>query len=188
MMTDTMLNGFFCRERLCWTYFAECRYAECCSAFHLPEWRSQSVFFSQPQPNDAINDLCWQAWRYDTRQNNTWHNDTQHNVLNRDTHEYSIKWQYAECRNSEFCTVLLAVIMLSARLIACISHQCSKTTDLSCHRCLINTGVENNVQHLNIGYNFDHQMFLSKSKCGYSNNCLHFLNIAVPLKGWFYSE
>ncbi len=24
-------------------------------------------FFSQPQPNDAINDLCWQAWRYDTR-------------------------------------------------------------------------------------------------------------------------
>jgi hypothetical protein len=29
--------------------------------------------------------------------------------------------------------------------------------------------------------NFDHQMSLSKSKCMYSNNCLHFLNCAVPL-------
>jgi len=25
---------------------------------------------------------------------------------------------------------------------ACIKHQCRKTTVLSCHRCLINTGVE----------------------------------------------
>ena len=31
-------------------------------------------------------------------------------------------------------------------------------------------------------YNFDHQMSLSKSKCWYSNNCLHFLKGAVPLK------
>ncbi len=30
--------------------------------------------------------------------------------------------------------------------------------------------------------NFDHQMYLSKSKCWYSNNCLHFLKCAVPLK------
>jgi hypothetical protein len=29
--------------------------------------------------------------------------------------------------------------------------------------------------------NFDHQMSLSKSKCWYSNNCLHFLKRAVPL-------
>ena len=28
--------------------------------------------------------------------------------------------------------------------------------------------------------NFDHQMSLSKSKCWYSNNCLHFLKCAVP--------
>jgi hypothetical protein len=39
--------------------------------------------------------------------------------------------------------------------------------------------------------NFDHQMSLSKSKCLYSNNCIHFLKRAVPfIKGllrlvWF---
>ncbi len=31
-----------------------------------------------------------------------------------------------------------------------IRHQFTKTTVLSCHRCLINTGVEKNEQHLNI--------------------------------------
>jgi len=30
--------------------------------------------------------------------------------------------------------------------------------------CLIKTGVEKNEQHLNMDYNFDHQMSLSKSK------------------------
>ncbi len=49
-----------------------------------------------------------------------------------------------------------------------------ETTVLSCHRCLINTGVEKNEQHLNKDYNFDPQMSLSKSKCWYPNNCLHF--------------
>jgi len=29
--------------------------------------------------------------------------------------------------------------------------------------------------------NFDHQMSLSKSKCWYSNNCLHFFKCAVTL-------
>jgi hypothetical protein len=29
--------------------------------------------------------------------------------------------------------------------------------------------------------NFDNQISLSKSKCWYSNNCLHFLKRAVPL-------
>ncbi len=38
-----------------------------------------------------------------------------------------------------------------------------------------------NEQHLNIEYNFDHQMSLSKSKILYSDNCLHFLKRAVPL-------
>jgi hypothetical protein len=33
---------------------------------------------------------------------------------------------------------------------ACIRHQCKKATALSCHRCLINSGVEKNEQHLNI--------------------------------------
>jgi hypothetical protein len=51
---------------------------------------------------------------------------------------------------------------------------------LSCHGCLIKTGVEKNKQHLNIDWNFDHQMSLSKSRCWYSNNCLHFLKQAVP--------
>jgi hypothetical protein len=40
--------------------------------------------------------------------------------------------------------------------------------------------VLKNEQHLNIDYNFDHQMSLSKSKCWYSNNCLQFLKHAVP--------
>ncbi len=45
---------------------------------------------------------------------------------------------------------------------------------LSCHRCLINTGVEKIELHLNIDQSFDHQKSLSKNKCWYSNNCLHF--------------
>ncbi len=47
-----------------------------------------------------------------------------------------------------------------------IRHQWRKTTVLSCHRCLINTGVEK----------------LSKSKCWYLNNWIHFLKRAVPLR------
>jgi hypothetical protein len=31
-----------------------------------------------------------------------------------------------------------------------IRHQCRKTTVLSCHRCIINTGVEKNEQHLKL--------------------------------------
>jgi hypothetical protein len=64
---------------------------------------------------------------------------------------------------------------------ACIRHQCRNTTVLSCHRCLTNTGVEKNEQQLNIDSNFDNQVSLSKSKCGYSNNCLHFFKRVVPL-------
>ena len=40
-----------------------------------------------------------------------------------------------------------------------------KTAVLSCHRCLINTGVEKNEQHLNVDQNSDHKMYLSKSNC-----------------------
>ncbi len=50
-----------------------------------------------------------------------------------------------------------------------IRHQCSKANVLSCHRCLINAGIEKNT-HLNIDYNVDHQMSLSNSKCWYSND------------------
>jgi hypothetical protein len=35
-------------------------------------------------------------------------------------------------------------------------------------------------QHLAKDYHFDHQMFLSKSKYWYSNNCFHFLKRALP--------
>jgi hypothetical protein len=56
-----------------------------------------------------------------------------------------------------------------------------KATVLSYHRCVINTGVEKNKQHLNIDWSFDHQMSQSKSKCWHSNDCLHFLKSAVPL-------
>ncbi len=34
-------------------------------------------------------------------------------------------------------------------------HQCRKTAVLSCHRFLINSGVEKNKQHLNMDLNFD---------------------------------
>ncbi len=61
-----------------------------------------------------------------------------------------------------------------------IRHQCRKAAVLSCHRYLINIGVEKNELPLNTDYNFDHQMSLSKSKCWYSNNCLHLLQCAVP--------
>ncbi len=56
--------------------------------------------------------------------------------------------------------------------MASIRHQCMKATVLSCQRCLINTGVENE-WHLNTKY-FDYQMSLSKGKCWNSNNCLQF--------------
>ncbi len=56
-----------------------------------------------------------------------------------------------------------------------IRHQCRKTIVISCNRCLVYTGVEKMNQHINIDLDFDHQMSLSLSKCGYSNNCLHFL-------------
>jgi len=47
---------------------------------------------------------------------------------------------------------------------------------------IISSSIEHVLeQHLNIDQNFDHQMSLSKSKCWYSNNCLHFLKHAVPL-------
>jgi hypothetical protein len=38
-----------------------------------------------------------------------------------------------------------------------IRHLCMKTVVLSCHRCLINTGIEKNEHHSNIDYNFDTQ-------------------------------
>ncbi len=64
-----------------------------------------------------------------------------------------------------------------------IRHQCRKTTVLSCQICLINTGVDE--QHLNIDYRqelWPPEMSLSKCKCWYSKNCLHFLKGAVPFK------
>jgi len=48
-----------------------------------------------------------------------------------------------------------------------IRHLCRKPNVLSCHRCLIKTGVEKNEQHLNIDQSFDHQMSLNKSKLWY---------------------
>jgi hypothetical protein len=71
------------------------------------------------------------------------------------------------------------IISVTVNGSAHIRHQFRKTTVLSCHRCLNNTGVDKNEQHLNIDQNFDHQMSLSKSKCWYLNNCLHFLKGAV---------
>ncbi len=47
----------------------------------------------------------------------------------------------------------------------CFRHQYMKTTFLSCHRCLANTGAEKNEQDFNIYCNFYQQMSLSKSKC-----------------------
>jgi hypothetical protein len=48
---------------------------------------------------------------------------------------------------------------------AYILHLYRKTVVLSCQRCLFNTGVKKNEQHLNIDENLDHQMSLSISVC-----------------------
>ena len=72
-------------------------------------------------------------------------------------------------------------LCLSNNGTTCFRHQCRKTTAIGCHRYLISTGFKKNEQHLNIDQNFDHHMSLSKNKCWYSNNCLHFLNCAVPM-------
>ncbi len=45
-----------------------------------------------------------------------------------------------------------------------IRNQCRKITVLSCHRCLIKTGVEKNERHQNMDYNFDHQMSPSRGQ------------------------
>jgi hypothetical protein len=42
------------------------------------------------------------------------------------------------------------------------------------------------MNNLNVDKNFDHHMSLSKSKYWYSNNCLHFLKLAVSLKRDFF--
>ncbi len=54
-----------------------------------------------------------------------------------------------------------------ANRTAGIRCQSRKTTVFSCHVCLIKTGVEKNKQHVNMDFNFDHQMSLSESKCWY---------------------
>ncbi len=64
-----------------------------------------------------------------------------------------------------------------------IRNLCRKTAVLSCHRCLIHTCVKKIKNNQNIYLNFNHQMWLSKSNFGYSNNCLHFSKHAVPLGG-----
>jgi hypothetical protein len=61
-----------------------------------------------------------------------------------------------------------------------IRYQCSKTTVLSCRKCIINNDAVK-MNNIYIDYNFDHQMSLSMSKCWYSNNCLYFLRCSVPL-------
>jgi hypothetical protein len=66
---------------------------------------------------------------------------------------------------------------------AYIIHQCRKTTVLSCHRCLINPGVEKWTT-FQFGVELWPPDVSKKSQCWYSNICLHFLEHAVPLKGW----
>ena len=65
--------------------------------------------------------------------------------------------------------------LLSPNRLVHIRHQCRKTTVLSGHSCLINTGVEKMNYIYICTLNFDHQMSLSKSKFLFSNNCLHFV-------------
>ncbi len=78
-------------------------------------------------------------------------------------------------------TLLMFRILASSHRTAHIRHLCRKRTVSSCHRCLINIGVEKNEQHWSIDYSFDHQMSPGKRKRWYSNNCLHFLKRAVLL-------
>jgi hypothetical protein len=52
-----------------------------------------------------------------------------------------------------------------------IRHQCRKTTVLSCHICLINTGVEK-MNTINYKLELGPPDVSTKSKCWYSNNCI----------------
>jgi hypothetical protein len=52
-----------------------------------------------------------------------------------------------------FTKIIKQIIFNKTNRTAHIRHQCMKTTVFSCHRCLINTGVEKNELHLNIDYN-----------------------------------
>ncbi len=72
------------------------------------------------------------------------------------------------------CHLVICLQLIASHRTAHVRHQCRKTTVISCHICLINTGVEKNEQHLNVDYNFDRPMSASRSKFSYSNNCLHF--------------
>jgi hypothetical protein len=80
-----------------------------------------------------------------------------------------------------YLTNFFCALNASINTTAHIRHQCGKTSDLNCHRCLINTGVEKNKLLLNIDFNFDHQMSLTKSKCWYSNNSLHFFIVRCSI-------
>ncbi len=65
--------------------------------------------------------------RHDNQHKDIQHNDTQHNdTYHNDTKYIALNVIYAECRNRA----------------AHIRHLCKKTVGLSCHRCLINTGVK----------------------------------------------
>ncbi len=46
-------------------------------------------------------------------------------------------------------------ISIFANRRAYIRHLCIKTSVLSCHRCLNDTGVEKNEHHLSVDENFD---------------------------------
>jgi len=58
-----------------------------------------------------------------------------------------------------------------------IRHQCRKTTVLGCHRCL--TTALKKWTTFKYRLELSPPMSLSKCKCWYSNNCLHFLKRAA---------
>jgi len=79
-----------------------------------------------------------------------------------------------------YCSLFLLIFTFNRTTH--IRHQWRITTVLSCHRCLINTGMEKNEQHLNIDKKFDPQMSLRESKCWYSDNCSHFKSALFHLR------
>ncbi len=71
--------------------------------------------------------------------------------------------------------ILLTILNKYDNRIAHMRNQCRKAAVVWGHKCLIN-----------IDWNFDHQISLSKGKCWYSNNYLHFLKHVGPLTSYFY--
>jgi hypothetical protein len=114
---------------------------------------------------------CHDFQHNDTQHNDTEHNDTKHNYTQHSiTQHNDIHWKSLK---ENLFVIEQYVLDTNAGKNSLKLSQMSNS-----HWCW------KNELHLNVDLNFDPQMSLSKGKSWYSNNCLHFLKCAVPLKSF----